>query len=250
MTKVEKLQQNNINNDDDALSFRLLRCSSNLEGPTDNLRATDCEVLRDVNAITPFFFEQQVELNHVLAQIYYNHKNSNDEGSATQHKATIKRHSDKTKDMPKNALMAFVTFYDFSTMNEQPTSTSHSSAKGDAFDLCFRHKTSILTTLEFVLKDAQRYPHLEPKFRVVMYPNSVFLMSLEMNRLYTHEICPSSLPIDRIPTRMGYVIRCAKTEAVFRSGQTRIIVEGNIFIVFLKTNTLQYNTIKMFFLIS
>ena len=51
-------------------------------------------------------------------------------------------------------------------------------------------------------------------------------MSLKTNRLYTHEIIPSSLPIDKIPTRMGYVIRCSDTNAVFKDGKTYIVNDG------------------------
>jgi hypothetical protein len=83
LTNVEKLDDCGEHR-----AFRLLRCSSNLEGPTDNLRATDREIIGDVNQIARFFFEQPVELNHVLAQIYYNHRNDND----TERKATIKRY--------------------------------------------------------------------------------------------------------------------------------------------------------------
>jgi len=47
-----------------------------------------------------------------------------------------------------------------------------------------------------------------------------------MNRLYTHEIVPSILPIERISTRMGYVVRCSATKSVFKDDQT-YIVEGD-----------------------
>lgn len=68
---------------------------------------------------------------------------------------------------------------------------------------------------------------MKTNFDITLYPNSVFVMSLDMNRLYTHEIIPSILPIDRIPTRMGYVIRCSKTNAIFKNEQTYIINENN-----------------------
>jgi hypothetical protein len=118
--------------------------------------------------------------------------------------------------------MAFATFYDLSSMTEPPTSSSHTSSKPvDAFDLCYRHKTSILTRLKFVFKGSDS--SYEPQFDVTLYPNSLFLMSLDANRLYTHEISPSSLPIDKIPIRLGYVIRCSKTKAVWRDGRTFIV---------------------------
>jgi len=46
------------------------------------------------------------------------------------------------------------------------------------------------------------------------------MIPLSTNRLYTHEIRPSMLNIDRIPTRMGYVVRSSKAEALFMDNQT------------------------------
>ena len=85
------------------LKYHLLRCSSNLNGSTDNFRDTDKEIVNQVNNISQYFFEEKTELNHVLAQIYEN----NDQG-----KAKISAHSDKTKDMPRNGLIAFCSFYE------------------------------------------------------------------------------------------------------------------------------------------
>ena len=72
-----------------------------------------------------------------------------------------------------------------------------------------------------------KYPALKKSFRVTLYPNSLFLISLETNRLYTHEIKPSSLPVSKIPTRLGYVIRCSKTKAIHRDGRTYILAEND-----------------------
>src|SRR5690606_15009020 len=98
---------------------------------------------------------------------------------------------------------AFCTFYkDF--MNKK-------------FDI---NGTSVLTKLRFRLKKTVTDSDLVKSFDVVLYPNSVFMISLSTNRLYTHEIIPSVLPIDRIPVRMGYVIRCSKTKAVYKDDKT------------------------------
>jgi len=57
------------------------------------------------------------ELNHVLAQVYHNTAASTGAGGVEGHvstkekKARIKSHSDKTKDMPVNGVMAVCTFY-------------------------------------------------------------------------------------------------------------------------------------------
>ena len=97
----------------DTLHFRLLRCSSNLSGPTDNFRETDNEIVGSLNEISKYFFDQPFNLNHVLAQVYNNFQS--DEGKNC--KAKIKAHSDKTKDMQQNGIMAFCTFYKHGTIN-------------------------------------------------------------------------------------------------------------------------------------
>jgi len=213
----------NVEQEGDETKFNLLRCSTNLKGPTENFRQTDREIVNGVNQVARHFYQQPVNLNHVLAQVYNNEQASH---SSKERKAKIKQHSDKTKDMPRNALMAFVTFYDFSEleMNNKNFYRNHSSPD-DPFDLCYKHTTSILTKLHFKLKDPVKYPTHQEKFDVTLYPNSVFLMSLETNRLYTHEIKPSGLPVDKLPTRIGYVIRCSTTQAVHKDGQTYILEE-------------------------
>ncbi len=50
----------------------------------------------------------------------------------------------------------------------------------------------------------------------------MFLIPLSTNRYYTHEIIPPTLPVDKIPTRLGYVIRCSNTEAFHKDGVTYI----------------------------
>jgi len=212
LTKV----QEDANNEE--IKFKLLRCSSNLSGPTDNFRATDTEVVDQVNEISKYFFKGKTELNHVLAQIYEN-KSVTTDNKTKEKKAKIKKHSDKTKDMPRNGLMAFCTFYKTDELN------NISKSKTDAFDYCY-HDTSVLTTLRFELKKMVTNEKLKKKFDVVLYPNSVFIMSLDMNRLYTHAIAPSSLPVDKLPTRLGYIVRCSKTDAVFKDGQTYIVDDG------------------------
>jgi hypothetical protein len=200
-----------IQEDQDKIKFRLLRCSSNLGGPTDNFRTTDREVINKVNELAEHFFETKTELNHVLAQIYEN-KIIDNGNKTVEKKAKIKDHSDKTKDMPRNGLIAFCTFYKTNEIGEPH----------GRFDSKNKYDDNALTRLRFRLKNPTSYPELVEKFDVVLQPNSVFIISLLMNRLYTHEIIPSYLPINKIPTRMGYVIRCSKTEATFENDQTYI----------------------------
>ena len=218
LTKVEEL--------DDEIKFKLLRCSSNLNGPTDNFRTTDNEVVNRVNFISEYFFEQKADLNHVLAQIYEN-KIMITDTKKTEKKASIKEHSDKTKDMARSSLMAFCTFYKkYSNNKFNDDGLTHiKKSKDDYFDWCHNDQ-SVLTRIRFRLKKMISDSRLKKEFDVVLYPNSVFVMSLSMNRLYTHEIIPSVLPIDKIPTRMGYVIRCSKTNAIYKNDQTYIEEDG------------------------
>jgi len=116
-------------------------------------------------------------------------------------KAKIKQHSDKTKDMPSNGLIAFVTFYsdNIESLIDQKSPDDHE----------YMYKsTTVLTSLLFKRKDDAIVEGPE-KFSVPLYPNSVLLIPLSTNRTYTHEIVPSTLPVARIPVRLGYVIRCS-----------------------------------------
>lgn len=187
----------NVNREDDTTNFNLLRCSTNFTGPTDNFRDVDKQVINKVNDVQQYFFEQPVELNHVLAQIYNNKNNK---------KAKISEHSDKTKDMPRNAIMAFCTFY---------------KQDNNLVDYNYKGETK-LTRLRFRLKPDVEDTNLVKEFDVLLYPNSLFLMSLETNRMYTHAIVPSGLDNRFLPTRMGYVIRCSNTKAFYRDGKTFI----------------------------
>jgi hypothetical protein len=195
------------------LHYHLLRCSSNFSGPTENFRQTDRKVMKTMNEVARYVFEKETNLNHVLAQIYENKKDSDADGK--EKKAKIKAHSDKTKDMPPEGLIAFCTFYDktgFQHLKPSPT---------DEYDWCYKG-ISGLTRLHFKLKPTVQNEALAKEFSVTLYPNSVFFIPLSTNRLYTHEIKPSILPIDKIPTRMGYVVRCSNKEAVYMNEQAYI----------------------------
>ncbi len=201
-----------------ALRFRLLRCSTNLSGPTDNFRAHDTYLVDALNQEAAFIFERQAPLNHVLAQVYNNTPATE---RRKQKKAKISQHADKTKDMPINGIMAFCTFYD-------GLDALRPSAK-DPFDLVYKGSSG-LTRLQFRLKDrgATRAGRpLPASFSVTLYPNSVFYMPLSTNRLYTHEIRPGAVDADKLPTRLGYVVRCSGTEAIHRDGATYIEVGGS-----------------------
>lgn len=215
---------------DDSIKFNLLRCSTNLDGPTDNLRQTDTDVLAQLNQMAPWFFTNPADLNHVLAQIYTNTKTGG-ENHNMERKAKIKDHSDKTKDMPLNGLMAFCSFYEnYSNGNfhdSRLVKENVRKSKSDPFDwVC--NESSVLTRLRFRLKSEVTDTQYVKQFDIVLYPNSVFLMSLETNRLYTHEIIPSGLPVDKLPTRMGYVVRCSNTQAVHKDGCTWLIENGHL----------------------
>jgi len=192
------------------LNFHLLRCSTNLDGPTEAFTALDWGIVHTVNRLAQETLADAARANHVLAQLYEN---------STASKARIKRHSDKTKDMPDNAFIAFCSFY-------SPDFNEKAAKMGDG-----RSPDEVFTRLRFRLKeDATSGDAVGPdgdakKFDVVLHPNSVLLIPLSTNRLYTHEIAPSALPVDRIPVRLGYVVRCSSAPAVFRDGKTHLVTD-------------------------
>jgi hypothetical protein len=203
----------------DALRFRLLRCSTNLSGPTEGFRPTDIRIVEDLNREAAAVFRNQAPLNHVLAQIYHNTPAT---AERKQSKARISAHADKTKDMPVNGIMAFCTFYDgldkLRPMAEDP------------FDYGVK-RTSGLTGLRFRLKEPtgeRDGADLPSQFTLTLHPGSVFFMPLSTNRLYTHEIRPSTLDAASLPTRLGYVVRCSSTEAVHKDGHTFLKRPGGL----------------------
>ncbi|MFF3786704.1 hypothetical protein [Streptomyces sp. NPDC001933] len=203
----------------DELHFRLLRCSTNLSGPTESFGPTDMHIVDALNREAAAAFRNQAPLNHVLAQIYHNTLAT---AERKQSKAKISAHADKTKDMPVNGIMAFCTFYD-QLEKLQPLAV-------DAFDYGVKG-TSGLTRLHFRLKEPTEEHDgvaLPPQFTVTLYPGSVFFMPLSTNRLYTHEIRPSALDADLLPTRLGYVVRCSNAEAVHKNGHTFLKVAGDL----------------------
>ena len=199
----------------DELRFHLLRCSTNLSGPTENFCATDWHIVNALNAEANVIFRDHAPLNHVLAQVYPSTPASHDR---KQTKARISAHADKTKDMPASGIMAFCTFYDgFGALT---------ALAEDAFDYGYKRKSG-LTRLHFRLKEpVQQRDGLRPEFSLTLYPGSVFFMPLSTNRLYTHEIQASVLNAEMLPTRLGYVVRCSKTAAVHARGSTFLELEG------------------------
>jgi hypothetical protein len=206
-----------VQKEDEDLHFRLLRCSTNFSGPTLNFSAYDTHILDSLNKKANHVFENHAPLNHVLAQIYTNER-STDTGK--QIKAKIKAHADKTKDMPTNGIMAFCTFYD-QLEKLQPMGL---------FDYGHKDITG-LTKLNFQLKKTvEERPGCTraKQFSITLYPDSVFFMPLTTNRLYTHEIRAAALDAEILPTRMGYVVRCSKTEAIHKDGQTSLKMNSNL----------------------
>ncbi len=77
------------------LHFHLLRCSTNLSGPTENFRANDRHIVDALNQEANLIFQNQAPLNHVLAQMYHNTASTPEH---KQTKAKISAHADKTKE--------------------------------------------------------------------------------------------------------------------------------------------------------
>lgn len=220
----------NITKDEnEVLHYRLLRCSSNLTGPTDNFRTTDHKIINALNEAVKYVFEVKTELNHVLAQIYENKITEEKEV-----KSRIKAHSDKTKDMPKEGLIVFCTFYDDTDLEQFKVPDT------DRYDRCHK-KVSAFTKLHFKLKGTVEDASLDKEFSVTLYPNSVFMIPLSTNRLYTHEIRPSVLGADIIPTRLGYVVRCSNLEAQYMDEQAYIKENGELIKLELMTEDAQFD---------
>jgi len=116
--------------------------------------------------------------------------------------------------MPKNAVMAFCSFY------KQNLGSTFKNQKNNL------DNENVLTKLRFRFKKEAYDDKYEKKFDIVLHPNSVFLIPLFTNRIYTHEIIPSNLPVDKLPTRMGYVIRCSNTNSVYKDGKTFIVKDN------------------------
>jgi len=210
----------NVEDKEDGVHFNLLRCSSNFDGPTDNFRKTDHEIINKLNKLSRTVFRYETDMNHTLAQIYENSLGLGNNPNK-ERKAKIKQHSDKTKDMPQNGLIAFCTFY--KNYNNGFAEKELKKSKSDTFDWCYKGQ-SVLTKLRFKLKT--KVDNLPELIDVKLYPDSVFMISLEMNRLYTHEIVPSQMPVGIIPTRMGYVVRCSNCKAVYKNNSTYILEDG------------------------
>ena len=208
-----------VTQDGDELHFRLLRCSTNFSGPTEGFHPTDTSIVDALNREAAAVFRDPAPLNHVLAQIYHNTLAT---AERKQAKAKISSHADKTKDMPVNGIMAFCTFY------EELDKLRPLAA--DAFDYGVKN-TSGMTRLQFRLKEPIEEGDgaaLPSQFSVTLYPGSVFFMPLSTNRLYTHEIRPSTLGAELLPTRLGYVVRCSNAEALHRGGQTFLKMAGDL----------------------
>lgn len=167
-------------------TFKLLRCSTSFTNPTENLRPADEYILEVLNKMAAVNFHDSAPLDHVLAQQYVNV--ISEDGKARR--GTIADHSDKTKDMAPNGIMAFVTFYsrDIGSLSE-----------------C----TSLVWT-----KKAGAPEELPKTWQAILFTGSVLFVPLSTNRWYTHRIVAGSRPVHELPTRIGYVARCSKTTAV------------------------------------
>lgn len=237
LTPVEMDKQNNM------IKFNLMRSSTNFEGSTDNFRSIDEQIVSKVNKIGNEYFLNPFELNHVQAQIYHNVESDN---TKSERKAKIKPHTDKTQDMDSNGIIAFCSFYqnyincDFTNKKEKKTFKSNI----DLYDFTYGKNVSVLTRLRFKLKKDVVEDNYVKSFDLLLYANSVFMISLETNRLYTHEIVPSNLFVDKIQTRIGYVIRCSKTKAVYKDGKTWLIDENNNLIKLNEQNKANVDELK------
>lgn len=198
---------------DGECQFHLMRCSTNFQGPTEGFAPVDREILAATNAALLHHMPGAAPVNHVLAQVYHNAAVTDDHGKQREKKAVIARHSDKTKDMAPKGVLAFATFY--STLPPQCRVTE------DGMDVVYgKHDMSVLTRMHFRAKEADTQP---AEFTVTLTPNSLLLVDLNTNRLYTHEVKASVLPVHLLPTRLGYVMRCSNQAALHKDGTTYLV---------------------------
>ncbi|EME46243.1 hypothetical protein DOTSEDRAFT_32894 [Dothistroma septosporum NZE10] len=135
--QVQKLTESNK-------EFNLLGYSSNLEGPTLAFAEEDRQIMARVRVLANENFELLPSLNRVLAQVHKNSMTVNSANKTKEHKASIKSHSDKTKDMPVNGVIAFCTFY-------SPDRSTYKANVNDRFDRCYKNQ-SVLTRIRFKSK--------------------------------------------------------------------------------------------------
>ncbi len=83
----------------------------------------------------------------MLAQTYHN--STTEDGK--QKKARISRHSDKTKDMPSNSVMAFCTFYDFKSLFDSVDKKYHPIQTKDG-DWVYKNTRSLTFGIFFLKK--------------------------------------------------------------------------------------------------
>jgi len=264
-------------NENGGLHFDLLRCSTNFQGPTENLRDVDREILDVTNIMLSKLWTNSHVVNHVLAQRYNNVKTTN----GGQKKAKIPAHSDKSKDFNQcdidQNMICFATFYSRAP-SDPPVSPRRLSTAGHLqaeYALLAalpdesaarplpalyekeekknkkeekkletkKTKTSVFTKLRFRVKKVvpmtwrewvehlfvpieQAPSHLE-SFDVTLTPHSLLMINQATNRFFTHEIMPSPLEIQHLPTRLGYVMRTSGTRAVYEDGKTWIFDKNN-----------------------
>ncbi len=193
--------------------YKLLRCSTNLSGPTEDFCDVDHEIAETVNGLVQENFPGAATVDHVLAQIYGNFVDDAEAGGRhKQRKAKISAHSDKTKDMPGNGVLVFVTLYENAARGG-----SSSGSESPYTRMVWRRKTTS--------PSGEAEAEAKAKVEVELTPGSVLIVNLGTNREWTHETKPSALPVDVIPVRMGYVLRCSKTWARFywETGTTVLI---------------------------
>ena len=63
---------------------------------------------------------------------------------------------------------------------------------------------------------------LPSKFEIILYPNSLFIISQFVNRIYNYKIIPSVLPIDKSLNSLEYIIRSSNCEVVYKNNNVFI----------------------------
>jgi hypothetical protein len=179
-----------------SIVYNIMRCSTTFKAPTDAFTDTDECIVQEANRHLNHCIHQCSDFNHVLAQLY-----TNTIVDGRQIKAKLPAHSDKTEDMPVHAAIGFATFYDLSNRKDE-----------------YDYNNNELARMQFLSKTCKtRMKTIE----VLLEPNSLLIIPLHTNQLYTHEIVPPVSTIDKVLTRIEYVMRSSNVEANFNKNTNK-----------------------------
>lgn len=184
---------------DNKLTFNLLRCSTQFNEGTHDMKESDRIIFKIVNGlIKSIHGDEYPEVNHALFQCYHNH-------------SSIGIHSDKTRDMPMKFIIAFVTFYDITPTDEEKARLRFYLKKTDR-QRPDGSPTTPSSKLRWELEDGD--------FEITLEHGSVVLITDYINDHYTHTIIETA----GRATRSSYTMRTSVVKGVWDGEQ--VLIDG------------------------